>query len=150
MMTEPPLREIGAGGRLSRAMLGRIARRVEHLQEKRESFFLDEQGDPYNSARRLPPPSALREPEGRVRLDLGYLGSITRRVENFAREVSAAQIPPSPFDSGIIIGNPGENVERPLLESPQSGRLTREKLNLLIRRIEHLHGLKSLYQPPLS
>ena len=75
MQTEPRLQQISPGGKLTRELLARIVRRVEHLQEKIA----------FSRKQAAPPP--LREPSGKTRITRAYLSSLTRRIENFYIEL---------------------------------------------------------------
>ena len=122
MQTEPRLQQISAGGKLTRELLARIVRRVEHLQKKLDDGLV---------VRSVAAPPRLQEPSGKTTLDSSYLGSIVDRIENAWTEISAVQFTAN-----------NNTPEPPLLKENLSGSLTIGVLNRIIRRIEYLHSLE--------
>jgi hypothetical protein len=122
MQTEPPLNEIQSGGRLSLALLGRLVRRVEHLQEKLDDGLV---------ARSVPAPPRLQEPSGKTTLNSAYLKTLVDRIENAWAEISAVQFTAN-----------NNNPEPPLNPPPYRGQLRIQTINRIIRRIEYLHSLE--------
>lgn len=122
MATEPALRQVDRGGRLTKALLGRLVRRIEALHEKIDDSI---------TQRTQSAPPALREPEDKVKMDAAYLQAIALRIESAWAEISAAG-----FTTQAAVP-----VEPALKTDAPRGFFQLSVLNRIIRRIEYLHSL---------